>query len=118
VVTAGIFANSVKPFREPAFVFLSSSVYLIFMLVGAAAAVYPNLLVSTTDPALNITVYNAATGHYSLSVGLIMWGIGMALAIGYFVFIIECFAAKFRWRPRDMPIECGVPAASARAGLW
>src|SRR5216684_768666 len=74
--------------------FLSSSAYLIFMLMGAAAAVYPNLLVSTTDPALNITVNNAATGRYSLSVGLVFWGIGMLLAIGYFVFIYRMFRGK------------------------
>jgi len=74
--------------------FLSSSAYLIFMLVGAAAAVYPNLLTSTTDPALNITVHNAATGPYSLSVGLVFWGIGMALAFGYFVFIYRMFRGK------------------------
>src|SRR5215469_10144120 len=74
--------------------FLSSCAYLIFMLVGAAAAVYPNLLVSTTDPALNITVYNAASGSYALSVGLVFWGIGMALAIGYFVFAYRMFRGK------------------------
>ncbi|HEV3037936.1 MAG TPA: cytochrome d ubiquinol oxidase subunit II [Candidatus Angelobacter sp.] len=74
--------------------FLSSSAYLVLMLVGAAAAVYPNLLMSTTDPALNITVYNAATGSYSLSVGLVFWGIGMALAFGYFVFIYRMFRGK------------------------
>jgi len=74
--------------------FLASSAYLIFMLVGAAAAVYPNLLVSTTDPALNITVYNAAGGAYSLSFGLIWWGFGMALAIGYFVFVYRMFRGK------------------------
>ncbi|PYP91469.1 MAG: cytochrome d ubiquinol oxidase subunit II [Candidatus Angelobacter sp. Gp1-AA117] len=74
--------------------FLSSCAYLVFMLVGAAAAVYPNLLVSTTDPALNITVYNAASGRHSLSVGLIWWGFGMALAIGYFVFVYRMFRGK------------------------
>lgn len=74
--------------------FLSSSVYLIFMLVGAAAALYPNLLVSSTDPALNITVYNAAAGSYSLSVGLIMWGVGMALAVAYVVFVYRTFRGK------------------------
>jgi cytochrome bd ubiquinol oxidase subunit II len=74
--------------------FLASSAYLIFMLVGAAAAVYPNLLVSTTDPALNITVYNAATGPYALSVGLIWWSLGMALAIAYFVFVYRMFRGK------------------------
>ena|SRR5579859_7209523 len=74
--------------------FLSSSTYLVVMLVGAAAGVYPNLLASTTDPYLNITVYNAATGSYSLSVGLIVWGLGMALAIGYFAFIYTIFRGK------------------------
>ncbi|MBZ5504481.1 MAG: cytochrome d ubiquinol oxidase subunit II [Acidobacteriia bacterium] len=74
--------------------FLSSSAYLIFMLVGAAAAVYPNLLISTTNPALNITIYNAAAGSYSLSVGLIWWSFGMALALGYFVFIYRMFRGK------------------------
>ncbi len=74
--------------------FLSSCAYLVFMLVGAAAALYPNLLLATTDPALNITIYNAAAGSYSLSYGLIWWSFGMALAIGYFVFIYRMFRGK------------------------
>jgi cytochrome d ubiquinol oxidase subunit II len=74
--------------------FFSSSAYLALMLVGAAAAVYPNLLISTTNPALNITVYNAATGPYSLSVGLVFWGVGMALALGYFIFVYRMFRGK------------------------
>jgi cytochrome bd ubiquinol oxidase subunit II len=64
------------------------------MLVGAAAAFYPNLLVSANDPALNITVYNAATGAYALSMGLVFWGFGMALAIGYFIFVYRMFRGK------------------------
>jgi cytochrome bd ubiquinol oxidase subunit II len=64
------------------------------MLVGAAAAVYPNLLVSTTDPSLNITVENARTGYYSLRVGLVFWSFGMALAAAYFIFIYRMFRGK------------------------
>src|SRR5215468_301916 len=71
--------------------FLSSSAYLISMLVGAAAAVYPNLLVSTTDPSLNITIHNAAAGSHALSMGLVVWLFGMALAVGYFVFMYRMF---------------------------
>ena len=79
--------------------FLSSAAYLVFMLVGAAAAVYPNLLVSTTDQSLNITVYNAHTGWYALRVGLVFWGIGMALALGYFVFVYRMFKGKVSDQP-------------------
>ena len=76
--------------------FLSSCSYLVFMLVGAAAGVYPNLLMSTTDPSLNITVFNAASGSHSLAIGLIWWSFGMALAIGYFVFVYRMFRGKVR----------------------
>src|SRR5436305_640254 len=76
--------------------FLSSSAYLVTMLVGAVIAVYPNLLTSSSDPALNITIYNAASGHRSLSLGLIWWTFGMLLAIGYFVFVYRMFRGKVR----------------------
>jgi cytochrome d ubiquinol oxidase subunit II len=74
--------------------FLASCSYLVWMLVGAAAAVYPNLLVSSTDPALNITVYNAHSGEHSLAIGLIWWSFGMAVAVGYFVFVYRMFRGK------------------------
>jgi cytochrome d ubiquinol oxidase subunit II len=79
--------------------FLSSCVYLGFMLVGAAAAVYPNLLTSTIDPTLNITVYNARSSDYTLSVGLIWWSLGILLAIGYFVFVYRRFGGKIKEVP-------------------
>jgi cytochrome d ubiquinol oxidase subunit II len=99
VVPAGVFAGlfALLTFirrKNDKAAFLSSSAYLVLMLVGAAAAVYPNLLTSTTDPALNITVDKAATGSYALSVGLVFWGIGMTMAFGYFVFIYRMFRGK------------------------
>jgi len=74
--------------------FLASSAYLVLMLVGAAAAMYPNLLVSSTDPALNITVERARSGAHALRVGLGWWSFGMLLAIGYFVFVYRMFRGK------------------------
>src|SRR5205807_9923612 len=71
-----------------------SSDLLILMLVGAAAALYPNLLLSTTDPALNITIFNAHSGEHSLAVGLIWWSIGMVLAVAYFVFLYRMFRSE------------------------
>ena len=38
------------------------------MLAGAAEALYPVLLPSRTNPAFNITIYNAAAGAYALRV--------------------------------------------------
>jgi cytochrome d ubiquinol oxidase subunit II len=74
--------------------FLSSCAYIVTMLCGAAVALYPSLLPSSNGAAGDITIYNAASGHYALSVGLIWWGIGMALAIGYFIFVYRMFRGK------------------------
>ena len=76
------------------FAFLSSGAYLTAMLAGAAVAIYPALLPASTDPACAITIYNAAAGRYSLSFGLIWWGLGMAIAIGYFIFVYRMFRGK------------------------
>ena len=74
--------------------FLSSTAYIVGMLGGAAFATYPYLLPATTNPSYGLTIYNAKTGAYSLSVGLIWWAIGIALAIAYFAFLYRSFKGK------------------------
>ena len=76
--------------------FLSSCAYIVAMLAGASAALYPSLLPSSDDSARDITIYNAATGEYALRVGLIWWALGMGLAFGYFVFVYRMFRGKVR----------------------
>jgi cytochrome d ubiquinol oxidase subunit II len=75
--------------------FLCSAAYLTAMLGGAAFAMYPNLL-PATDPKFALTIYNARTGSYSMRAGLVWWVVGMALAIGYFVFLYTSFRGKVR----------------------
>ena len=74
--------------------FLSSTTYIVGMLGGAAFAIYPYLLPATTNPSYSLTIYNAKTGAYSLSVGLVWWAFGLALAIGYFTFLYSSFRGK------------------------
>jgi cytochrome bd ubiquinol oxidase subunit II len=74
--------------------FLSSALYLVGMLVGAGFALYPALLPSSNDPANSLTIANASAGPASLSVGLIWWGFGMAIAVGYFVIVYTMFRGK------------------------
>jgi cytochrome bd ubiquinol oxidase subunit II len=74
--------------------FLGSCVYLASMLGGAAYALYPTLLPSSNPDAADITIRNAAAGAYSLTYGVIWWSIGMAIAVGYFIFIYWMFRGK------------------------
>jgi cytochrome d ubiquinol oxidase subunit II len=79
--------------------FLSSCVYIVATLCGAAFALYPALLPSSGDAANSITIRNAAAGASSLSVGLVWWGIGMMIAIGYFVVVYTLFKGKVGAHP-------------------
>lgn len=74
--------------------FFASTAYIVAMLGGAAFAMYPYLLPASTNPAYSLTIYNAKTGAYSLSVGLIWWALGMVLAIVYFTFVYRSFRGK------------------------
>ena len=78
--------------------FASSSAYVAGMLGGAAFGLYPNVLPASTDARFNLTVYNTASGHYGLSVGLVWWVIGMVLTTGYFVFLYRLFRGKVSTR--------------------
>jgi cytochrome bd ubiquinol oxidase subunit II len=74
--------------------FLASSLYLASMLAGAAAAMYPSLLVTSGNAARSLTIYNASAGHHSMSIGLIWWGAGILMAIGYFVLVYRLSRGK------------------------
>jgi cytochrome d ubiquinol oxidase subunit II len=79
--------------------FLASAAYLWLMLLGAAVGLYPALLPSTLNRTYDITIYNAASGPYALSIGLIWWGFGIALAIAYFILVYRMFSGKIQPAP-------------------
>jgi len=76
--------------------FVGSALYIVGMLVGAAFALYPNVLPSSTNAAYNLTIYNTAAGRHGLTVGIIWWSIALILALGYFTFVFRMFRGKVR----------------------
>ena len=75
--------------------FVASSLYIAFMLVGAAFALYPVVL-PARDHQYDLTIYNSATGPHGLRVGFAWWTLGAVLAVGYFVFVYRMFRGKVR----------------------
>jgi cytochrome d ubiquinol oxidase subunit II len=73
--------------------FVASSLYITAMLVGAAFALYPDVL-PARDRQHSLTIYNTAAGSHGLSVGLVWWTLGAALAVAYFVFVYRMFRGK------------------------
>lgn len=73
--------------------FASSCLYLGGMLASAGYVTFPAVL-PAVDPRYSLTIANAATTPYGLTVGLIWWSIGMVLALTYFALIYRLFRGK------------------------
>lgn len=89
---AGIWLLNRK--AQPVKAFLSSCLYLFFMLAGACWGLYPTLLPATTGADRDITLQSAISGPHTLAVGLVWWSFGMALAACYIVFVYSKFRGK------------------------
>jgi cytochrome d ubiquinol oxidase subunit II len=48
-------------------------------------------LLSASDPAYSLTIRNASTGTYGLQVGLVWFGVGLTLALGYTAYMYRSF---------------------------
>jgi cytochrome d ubiquinol oxidase subunit II len=79
---------------QPVKAFLCSCLYLFFMLAGACWGLYPTLLPASTGADRDITLVKAISGPHTLAVGLAWWLYGMALAVGYVVFVYTRFRGK------------------------
>jgi cytochrome d ubiquinol oxidase subunit II len=89
---AGIWLLNRK--AQPVKAFLSSCLYLFFMLAGACWSLYPTLLPASTGSERDITLARAISGPHTLAVGLAWWSFGMVLAVGYVVFVYSKFRGK------------------------
>src|SRR5450755_1799454 len=92
VASLGIMLWS-NPKGKEKLAFVASSLYITFMLVGAAFALYPVVL-AARDHQFDLTIYNTAAASYGLSVGLIWWSLGAVLAVTYFVCLYRMFRGK------------------------
>jgi cytochrome d ubiquinol oxidase subunit II len=83
--------------------FLASTAYLAAMLGGAAFALYPTLLPSTTGPARALTVHNSATSSYGQQVALTWWLIGFVLVVSTFRYLYGSLRGKLHPESSEGP---------------
>jgi cytochrome d ubiquinol oxidase subunit II len=94
VVSLGIMISAGSKGKER-LAFIGSSVYIVFMLVGAAFALYPVVL-PARDHQFDLTIQNTAAGIHGLTVGIVWWLFAAVVAVGYFVFVYRMFRGKVR----------------------
>lgn len=97
----GAFAVAWRMMRASRFfeAFVASSAMIGLLLVSAAIGMYPNLLISTTDAANNLTVSNAAAADNTLTVALIVAVIGMPFVLLYTAGVYYIFRGKTHVEP-------------------
>jgi len=79
---------------RPLAAFVASSAMIFLLLVSGAVGIYPNLLVSTTDAAYDLTIFNAASAENTLEVALIIAFIGMPFVLLYTAGVYYIFRGK------------------------
>lgn len=82
--------------------FVASSLFILAMLGSVACGMYPYILVSTADPALSLTVFDAATNSYGLASGLTWFVVGFALVLAYQIYAHCAFRGKVRLEPEAL----------------
>lgn len=81
------------------YAFLASAAMIALLIFSAAAGLYPNLLISSLDPAYNLTVFNATAEANALRVMLIIALIGLPFVFLYTAGVYYFFRGKVRLDP-------------------
>jgi cytochrome d ubiquinol oxidase subunit II len=76
--------------------FLFSSLTMSLLLILVAIELYPVLLISTLDPAYNITISNAASSVRTLKIMMLIVAIGAPLVGLYTLFVYRTFRGKVK----------------------
>jgi len=74
--------------------FLASTATIACMVFLFAMAVFPNILIARNDPAWSWTIHNAASSTRTLTIGLIIAGIGMPFVLTYTGIVYWTFRGK------------------------
>jgi cytochrome d ubiquinol oxidase subunit II len=111
-VVAAVAAVSAVYARRDGFAFAASCVTIAACIVSIFVDLYPNVMVSSTSPAYNLTVHNTASAPYSLKAMTVVVIIFLPLVLAYqawtyYVFRRRVSASEFR---PSAPATAEVPA--------
>lgn len=82
--------------RLPLYAFFSSSMVILALASLFSVAVCPNLMLSTIDPSLSVTLENARSSHRTLGIMLAVAAIGLPCVLSYTVTIYWIFRGKVK----------------------
>lgn len=80
--------------RKEGYSFATTGVIILLVVASFFIALFPNVLISTTDAAYNITVYTASSGDYSLKLMTIVAAIFVPIVLAYTIWSYYIFRKR------------------------
>jgi cytochrome bd ubiquinol oxidase subunit II len=89
--------------QHEGFAFAATTVTMASCIVSIFVGLYPNVMVSSTNPAYNLTVHNTASGSYSLKVMTVVVIVLMPVVLAYQVWTYYVFRQRVRRQDFQRP---------------
>jgi cytochrome d ubiquinol oxidase subunit II len=96
------------------FAFAATAVTIASCIISIFADLYPNVMVSSTNPAYNLTVHNTASGGYSLKVMTVVVIIFLPVVLAYQTWAYYVFRRRVSRSEFQPAPEPGTPPGAER----
>jgi cytochrome d ubiquinol oxidase subunit II len=80
--------------KKPFYAFISSCLTIAAFVFLFSAALFPDLLPATNNPAYSITIFNGASSQLTQKIGLLIVAIGMPMVLSYTTLVYWTFRGK------------------------
>jgi len=82
--------------------FVSGSLTVVFATIMVFAGLFPRIMISTTSPDYTLTIYNASSSHYTLTVMTIVAVIFVPILLAYQIWTYWVFRKRVEAKPDQM----------------
>ncbi|MBP9041458.1 MAG: cytochrome d ubiquinol oxidase subunit II [Anaerolineaceae bacterium] len=88
--------------KKEGWAFILSSAAVVFMVAAIFIALFPNVMISSTDVANNLTIHNASSSPYTLKVMSIVAAVMLPIVLAYQVWTYWMFRKRVKADPKSL----------------
>ena len=92
LVASRVFMNN----KREGWAFAMSGLAIVFTVAALFAAIFPNVMISSTSPDFNLTIYNASSSPYTLKVMTIVACVMLPVVLAYQVWTYVVFKRRVK----------------------
>lgn len=88
--------------KKEGWAFILSSAAVVFLVAAIFIALFPNVMISSTDVANNLTIHNASSSPYTLKVMSIVAAVMLPIVLAYQVWTYWVFRKRVKADPKSL----------------